>query len=593
MSSISGIFNLGGGVSLAEPTSVHRETGFVISADARIDYRDELLTKLGLDSNSLSDTEVILQAYLRWGEDCLDHLLGDFAFAIWNPRESQLFCARDHFGVRPFYYHQAPGQRFVFASDARSIFRVPEVPYAINDGRVADFLVPELEWIDYTSTFYEGVFRLPPGHKLVVTPDSFTVSEYCTPAPGPELPSMSDEEYRDGLLEVLTRAVDARLRMPQGKVGIMLSGGMDSGSVAALATELVAERGDGRLRTVSAARKRGEVCEESQRIYATVDKLGTKSTIVDPEDIEALDDQLLVNIAEPFDAEFLFMKAIFVAAKAQGLEVLLDGAGGDLVLNESSHIKRLLRQGRIVRAYREILAAPRFWGVGNALSELFLTPLRASVPEFIRSAINPRRRRMYARRFVTSSLISPEFARRVDIDARCERMWSMFPPAWTPDPALERVRKIRPNVAAGRERYARLAASVGVVAADPFLDLNVVAYCSRLPGHLLLKDGWPKFILREAMAGKLPNSVRWGRGKPHIGWIYNQKFLWREGIAGRLSLEGLQNALAGFVEPDKLRRAWENFQAGTGFEPVHSAYVLSSWLAQSETRPVVKDPRFR
>ena len=81
MSSISGIFNLDGSASLADPTSVHRETGCVITADARIDYQNEVLSKLGLDNNVLSDAEIILQAYLRWGEDCLDHLLGDFASA--------------------------------------------------------------------------------------------------------------------------------------------------------------------------------------------------------------------------------------------------------------------------------------------------------------------------------------------------------------------------------------------------------------------------------------------------------------------------------------------------------------------------------
>ena len=98
-----------------------------------------------------------------------------------------LFCARDHFGMRPLYYHHQQGRHFLFASDARAILVLPQVPYRINEGRVADFLVPELEWIDYTSTFFEGVYRLPPGHKAIVTPSGLDVAEYWHPQPGPEL----------------------------------------------------------------------------------------------------------------------------------------------------------------------------------------------------------------------------------------------------------------------------------------------------------------------------------------------------------------------------------------------------------------------
>ena len=110
-------------------------------------------------------------------------------------------------------------------------------------------------------------------------------------------------------------------------------------------------------------------------------------------------------------------------------------------------------------------------------------------------------------------------------------MHDMFPTDWT-SYEHERVRKIRPNVSAGRERYARLAASAGVEARDPFLDRKVVDFCTRLPGHLLIRDGWPKAILRDVMAGKLPDEVCRGRGKPHIGWVFSEKLLERESLVG-------------------------------------------------------------
>ena len=100
-------------------------------------------------------------------------------------------------------------------------------------------------------------------------------------------------------------------------------------------------------------------------------------------------------------------------------------------------------------------------------------------------------------------------------------MGDTFGSAWVEDYATERSNAIRPNITAGRERYARLAAAHGIESSDPFLDKRVVDYCSRLPGRFRLKDGWPKIILRDLMDGKLPDEVRWGRGKPHLGFLFN------------------------------------------------------------------------
>ena len=594
MSGIFGYFRPGD-LPVAEPVLVpgpvrHASSGCCIIADARIDYRDDLCQILRLDPARVGDDALILAAYLRWGESCLGHLFGDFAFAIWDPRGGMLFCARDHFGMRPLYYHHAPGKRFVLASDARDIFRAPDVPYGIDEGRIADYLVPELEWIDYTSTFYQHVRRLPPGHRLTVTPGGLNMTEYWRPEPGPAPPAMSDREWADGLLEVLTRAIDQRLRIPSGRVGCMLSGGLDSGSVAALARERMEIQRAGPLCTFSAAREPGDDCDESRRIHATVAKLGGRATILHPDGIASRDGELAASIEEPFDGEFLFMKAIFLAARDIGLQALLDGGGGDVVLNEGAYVTRLLRQGRLVTGIREMLAEPSFWGGSLRVPELVNGLLKAATPEWVKRVTRPRRQRAEARRFVAASLISNDFARRVRIEERCERMYAMFPADWTADPALERIRKIRPNVSAGRERYARLARFAGIEARDPFLDLRVVRYCAHIPGHLLLHEGWPKYLLRKAMAGRLPDEVRWGRGKPHVAWAFTQHFLQRELGRGHLSLDQMLSSLKGYIDAAALQRGWQSFREGRDCEAVGHAYVLSLWLAQASNRPVAMQP---
>ena len=326
----------------------HKETGCIITADVRLDNRDALLDALGLADrrDSTGDAELILIAYLEWGEQCLDRLLGDFAFAIWDPRKQQLFCARDHFGLRPFYYHHAPGKRFLFASDARAILVLPQVPYRINEGRVADFLVPQLQWIDYTSTFYEGVYRLPPGHKATITLTRLEVVEYWKSEPVPEASPMSDEDYAEGLLEVLTQAVESRLRAPAGAVGSMLSGGMDSGSVVAIGKDLLGARDCGPLPTYSGVQYRDSDCAESRAIYAALTMPSISPVLVHPDAQQDRFEALVSDIEEPFDGEFTILKAIYLAARDQGQRVVLDGAGGDVVLGEGTYISSIDSPGK-------------------------------------------------------------------------------------------------------------------------------------------------------------------------------------------------------------------------------------------------------
>lgn len=574
------------------PASGSDPSGCLIAADARLDYRRDLALALSIDPVTASDADLILASYLRWGESCLDRFRGDFAFAIWDARSRSLFCARDHFGMRPFYYHHAPGARFVFASDARRLFSVPEVRYAVDEGRVADFLVPELEWIDHSSTFYEGVLRLPPGHKLTLGPAELRLAEYWTPDPGPPPRLAADEDWIQALLEVLSRAIDERLREPSGRVGCMLSGGVDSGAVAALAQGLLEKTGAGPLKTLSAAQDPGVACEETRRVLATVRRLGTAATIIHPDTIADLDAELLASLEEPFDGEHLFMKAIYLKARDAGLDALLDGGGGDIVLGEGLYLTRLLRQGRLLTALREVRAESAFWGDGPSHRFLASYVMKAVTPETVKRMSRRRRQQAATRRFVARSLINRDYARQVGIEERGERMQSLFAFDWTTNPADERIRKIRPNVSAGRERYARLARFAGVEARDPFLDLNVVRLCAHVPGRLLLRDGWPKFILREAMEGRLPDEVRWGRLKPHVSAFFKDRFLHRERARGRLSLAYLQHSLAGRADEQALVRAWETFLRGDSPDLVNRAYVLSRWLDNAAQRPVVPNQRF-
>ena len=569
----------------------HPETGCVITADLRLDNRAELLAALGLAArrDSIGDAELLLGAYLHWGEDCLERLLGDFAFAIWDPRHPRMFCARDHFGMRALYWHHAPGRLFAFASEARAILVVPRVPYQYDEGRIADFLVPQLEWIDYTSTFFAGVHRLPPGHKATVTPAGITVAEYWRPTPGPELGPMSDEDYAQGFLEVFTKAVNSRLRAPAGTVGAMLSGGMDSGSVVAVARDIVGARGEGPLHTYSGALEAGADCAETRAILAATAMPSLSPTFIRLSDMDAVIPQLVSGHEEPFDGEMAMLKLIYLAANQQGQRVVLDGAGGDVVLGEGSYIARLIRQGRLRKAIAEIAGQNRFWGYAPLAADLLRYSRSALAPELLKQWIRAARNRPRLDSLLEDSLIAPEFARRVDVVGRFARMRSIFPIGWTPDYAVERCNVIWPNMTAGRERYGRVAAAAAAEARDPFMDKRLVDYCSRLPGHVRMEDGWPKMILRRLMANRLPDEVRWCRGKPHIGGLFHATLA--RGLAGRgeVQLAGLQDGLQGYADPTLLARQWRAFLAGGDADRIFAAGLLAAWLRETAERPVVRN----
>ncbi len=170
----------------------------VVTADARIDNRDELLRGLDLSDETprtITDSELILASYRRWGEGCVEHLLGDFAFAIWDLRRERLFCARDHIGLKPFYYHYRSEGIFVFGSEVKALLAVPAVPRRVNGGRVAGFLVGLYE--DPTATFHDEILRLAPAHCMTVSREGISLRRYWELDPSRELRLGSDAEYAE------------------------------------------------------------------------------------------------------------------------------------------------------------------------------------------------------------------------------------------------------------------------------------------------------------------------------------------------------------------------------------------------------------
>lgn len=214
-----------------------------ITADARVDGREDLIRKLTGRGRHASldrpDCELILQAYLAWGPECLEHLIGDFAFAIWDGRARRLFCARDHFGVKPFYYCWKNG-RLVFSNTLNCVRQHPDVSPRLNDLAIADFLLFDLNRNPATTSFAD-IQRLPAAHALTVRETGLSIERYWTLPVEDPVYYGDRREYVQRFRALLRQAVSDRVRT--NRVAIFMSGGLDSPGLAAATRDVLAERG--------------------------------------------------------------------------------------------------------------------------------------------------------------------------------------------------------------------------------------------------------------------------------------------------------------------------------------------------------------
>jgi len=222
-----------------QPATLDRQVW--ITCSARIDDRKNLVNTLGLkkeiDLNITPDSELILHAYRKWGEACLDHLLGDFAFAIWDNKEKKLFCAKDRFGMKQLYYSKTDNM-FIVCNSINTLRQYLNITKKLNDEAVAGFLLfGDHTWLDKSLTVLENVHSLLPAHTLVFQSDKIAVNQYWDiPSNLPLLKYRKKSEYIEHFLDIFKTAIEDRIRMPS--IAISMSGGMDSTSIAATVREL-------------------------------------------------------------------------------------------------------------------------------------------------------------------------------------------------------------------------------------------------------------------------------------------------------------------------------------------------------------------
>ena len=484
-----------------------------ITADARIDGRGELKQQLTAKGRkglaAATDVELVLHAYHAWGEDCVQHLLGDFAFAIWDGAKRRLFCARDHFGVKPFFYARI-GACLVFSNTLNCVRRHPAVSDTLNDLAIADFLLFEM-YQDPEATAFADIQRLPPGQRLTGSANGLKSSSYWTLPTNLGVRYRAAGDYVEHFSELLGIAVADRLRT--NRVGVEMSGGLDSPAVAATALALLRRQcASFELHAATVVYDRLIPDEERYSSGLVADGLGIPIHYTAGDEYKLFErcDQPDMQRPEPLNGACsnLALGVDFLGGAAARSRVYLTGWDGEALLSESPrpYFRSLLKQRRFGRLLAGV--------VGYALAE------RRLVPRGLRERLRPRRALAGEDQPHYPAWLNPEFETRFDLRARWEQV-NAAPEAGHPlRPRAYRSLSLLRQMSGFFDYYDAGSTRLPLEFRHPMLDLRLLEYCLALPPYPWCMN---KQILRDSMQGMLPETVRLRPKTPLAGLVYRER----------------------------------------------------------------------
>ncbi|WP_201523459.1 asparagine synthase (glutamine-hydrolyzing) [Aliarcobacter butzleri] len=469
-----------------------------------LEIKEELL-KDGYEFHSHTDTEVILASYDKWGENCVNKFNGMWAFAIYDKEKGIIFCSRDRFGVKPFYYTEVKG-KFVFGSEIKQLLEFYDNRY-VNKRVLMDYLVIGYE--NHTSeTFFENIYMLEQSHNLVydLQTNNFEIKRYYDLKKG-EI--RFDENSSIEVYKVkLTDAIVLRLRSDV-KVGTCLSGGLDSSSIATIASNIYNTKANDRFTAIH-AKSSQKNSDESFFAKEVADNCNLDLNIIEPAQDEFINsiDEVIYTQEEPFGGPSIFMQ-YFVMKKSKeiGCTVLLDGQGGD---------ETLVGYERYYPAYLMSLTFFDFmkgFFYSSKNSKLTKKELLAYFIYFTKSKIRIKRLKN------KNKFIKKEYFDLVSFDIlekNAKSYLNLFELQYE-----EIFHTQMPHLLRYEDKNSM---RHSIEARLPFIDFRVVETALSINNKYKVKDGWTKYILRKTVDKILPKNVVWRKNKfgfeaPTKSWI--------------------------------------------------------------------------
>lgn len=570
---------------------VSRQGDLILSADARLDNRNDLirtLTARGHVKNpNLTDADLILAAYRCWHTNCPARLIGDFAFALWNRKEQSLFAARDAMGMRAFYYRVEP-KRTLFATEVKQILTVPDVPVRVFEPAVGAHLAGPFGQPDWT--FYEGIAQLPAAHALLVGPAGQRTWRYWDIDPDERLIYANEDDYTEHFLELFKEAVRCRLRSVK-PVGISLSGGVDSGSAASTAGWILQRNESGNyppFRAYCWAFDELSSGDERHISNGIVDYYGFPITNVSADTAWPLKDY--PDYGPDQDDPFIWpyqplIERTLAAAKSEGMGLMLTGDRGDEMVGGwiFDHLG-LLRTGQWRALWDELQAhcQQNRISLSTGAKQLLVRPfLLNSWPHPIwkgLSCIRGPKKKDCSSRY--PDWVRPEFAMRIGLDDVLHQ--NAYQPNITDLSRRQRYQRI--FMFAGMRLAVlneRTRARFGLAYADPWSDRRIASFVLSVPQWVIQQTREPKRIARRAMRGIMPEAVRQTARKIEPHDLYDRGFMERARGTVQNLITDTQAAKYGYLDECALQSCYASYLRG---EPQRDDFwwpiTLEMWLRQ-------------
>jgi len=577
VSDISGLFNLGFGhrrLSIIDTTPTGHQPMCNDTGDIWITHNGEIYNYIEVRNDlrdkghlfkSQTDTEVILKAYMEWGPDCLCRFNGMWAFAIWDSVKKELFCARDRLGIKPFYYY-FDGRIFAFSSEIKALLKL-NIPAEPNNELIHDFLKYGI--LDHTDdTFFNKIKKLPQSHYLKVdVAGNMSLHRYWHIEVSNQMKNgRSDEEYAREFYDLFVDAVKIRLRSDV-PIGSCLSGGLDSSSVVMTANKLLFPASKA---SVAARQKTFSACFEDKRfderyfIEKVLAATGAEANYVFPsaQGFVSNLDTLLRHQEEPFPGSGIYAQwEVMKTAASKGVKVILDGQGSDEQL--AGYIKfyvfylvQLLKNGLYNRLLPESL---RFLSSPSMVNRLSLK----GGMRYMHLGRN-----MLGIENLLSKPFQDKYAGRTtnlrydnNLGVRLENDLLKY--------SLPVLLRYEDKNSMAHAVEARL----------PFLDYRLVEKLAAMPLNQKMRDGWTKYVLRNAMRGVLPEEIRSRKSK--LGFTTPKDDWYRTAVS-----KGMNDAFRSplfineYVDEDKVEKAFNQYVCGKSIyqsEYFFRFYILELW----------------
>lgn len=478
---------------------------YSITTDARLFNRKELAASLGIDPWRLtetSDSRLILLAFKKWGKNCVDHLDGEYAFAIWNKISRSFFAATDHIGFRIFYYCDTP-EDFIFCSEIKGILPVKKFPNYFNDESLLEYYFRKS---DPSRTFCKGIFALCGGNALSLEGNFLTISKYWDPKPRRKFHFKNDCEWNECLRELLFKAVEKRLNSDV-PVGILLSGGLDSTGIACILSNLLMKKNKSLYAFSSVLPMNHQGIESDERNY--IEMVGKYCPNLIQTWIDGAGLRPLAGVEEAFDSDeqfpnnFFYMdRALLKAAEKEKIRILFTGYGGDhwVSWKGSSVIFLLAKIGESGEA----------WGLVNKFSQnegssvfRVLKDLYFAQTNIYRRLQRFRHRNSFDWQVYTT--LRDDFTAHYKNPLDCNL-------------ELDNSKRMLKIINSGKE--GRILSSFynrngffGMDSATPLLDRALIEFLMDVPLQIFVQGGYRRSFFRHALDGLMPSKIQWRKDK--------------------------------------------------------------------------------